>query len=330
MRRRSLVATGIAAAGLPRTLWAQRRDGLRTVGILMSTTEDDAEGTRRIEAFLRSFAALGWKNGQNVRVVSKWSGGDASRTEQMARELVALEPDVIVSQNTLAAKILLAATRSVPVVFTQVTEPVAAGFVQSVARPGGNATGFTSFEPEMGSKWLEFLKEIAPRTKRAGFLFNPEASEVPAGNFLRMASGVASAMGIGVRPFPFHDAADLERALLDLGAEPDSGLIVVPDASTNAHRAAILTTAERQRLPSIFGFPFFVRAGGLLSYGPDPLEQFDKAAQYVDRILKGESPASLPVQRPGKFELTINARTARVLGLSIPPHILASADEVID
>jgi len=309
---------------------AQRPDRPRSIGILMSTTDHDAEGTRRVQALLAGLERLGWQDGRNIRITHRWTGGDPTRTQSYVRELVALEPDVIVCQNTLATKALLTVTRRVAVVFTQVTEPVAAGFVESVARPGGNATGFTSFEPGISSKWLDLLKQLAPRVRRVGLLSNPEASQLTFESFLRAAKDAAPTLGVDVIAAPFRSEGEIQAALSSLSREPDSGLVVIPDASTNANRSAILALVEQHRLPAIYGFPFFVRAGGLVSYGPDPIDQFGKAAAYVDRILKGESPSGLPVQQPTKFEVAVNLTAARTLGLVIPPSVLGVADEVIE
>ena len=260
----------------------------------------------------------------------RWGAADAALTRRFAQEIVALKPDVILSQNTAAVPPLLEATKNIPIVFTQVTDPVEAGFVASMARPGGNATGFTSLEATMGGKWVEMLKEVAPRVSRVLVVFNPDASASRGINFLRYAEDAATPLGVKVVSSPFHEPSDIESAITKFAAEPNGGLIVLPDASTNASKDLLVRLASKYSLPAVYAFPFFVKGGGLISYGPNHIEQFRRAADYVNRILKGVSPAELPVQAPTEFELAINLKSAQSLGLTLPLTILARAKEVIE
>ena len=331
MRRREFIALVGAVTTWPFAARAQQPDRIRRIGILMSTAEGDVEGKLRVDAFLKEFKALGWTDGRNVRIEYRWAAGAPERTRKFAQELVALQPDVILSQNTAAVPPLLEATRTIPIVFTQVTEPVHAGFVSSLARPGGNITGFTSFdEPTMSAKWLEILKALAPRVARVALVFNPDTAPIRGVNFVRVATEAGPLLGLEVVAAPFREAPEIERAIAEFGNRPNGGLIVLPDATTNAHRKTILALAAKLGLPAVYAFRFFAAAGGLASYGPDPVDQFQRAAGYVDRILKGAKPGELPIQQALKFELVINLQTARTLGLSIPQSILLSATEVIE
>jgi putative tryptophan/tyrosine transport system substrate-binding protein len=331
MRRRHFITLiGTAMIAGPLRARAQRAEQMRLVGVLMSTAEGDAEGKARILALRDQLHMLGWTEDRNIRFDYRWGAGNPELTRRFAHELVALKPDVIVSQNTAAVPPLLEATHSIPIIFTQVTEPVAAGFVASMARPGGNITGFTSFEPTMGGKWLEMLKEFVPRITRAALVFDPDASPLRGAGFLRSATEAASSSAVTIISAPFREPDAIERTLTEFAREPNGGLIVLPDASTNANRSIILQVAAKFRLPAVYAFPFFVRSGGLISYGPDPIDQFQRAAAYVDRILKGAEPADLPVQAPTKFELVINLKTAKVLSIDVPLHLQQLADEVIE
>jgi putative ABC transport system substrate-binding protein len=330
MRRREFITLVGSAAAWPVAAHAQQAERMRRIGMLMSTAESDAEGKLRVRAFVDSLKTLGWTESQNIRFDYRWGGAEPVLTRRLANEIVALKPDVILSQNTAAVPPLLEATKIIPIVFTQVTEPVEAGFVASVARPGGNITGFTSFEATMGGKWLELLKEIAPHVTRVSIVFNPDASASRGVNFLRYAADAAIPLGVEMISSPFRKPDDIENAVTKLAHEPNGGLIVLPDASTNANRNIILQLASKYLLPAAYAFPFFVKGGSLFSYGPNPIDQFQKAAGYVDRILRGATPADLPVQAPTKFELVINLKTTKALGLTVPASLLASADEVIE
>jgi putative ABC transport system substrate-binding protein len=331
MRRRDFVKVIAGWATFsPFAAQAQQQVQMRRISVLMSTAESDAEGKLRVQAFVESLKTLGWVENQNVRLDYRWGAAEPILTRRLANEIVALKPDVILSQNTAAVPPLLEATRIIPIVFTQVTEPVEAGFVASMASPGGNITGFTSFEATMGGKWLELLKEFAPRVTRVSTVFDPGASASRGVNFLRYAADAGVRLGVEVISSPFREPSDIETALTKLADEPNGGLIVLPDASTNANRNIILQLASKFVLPAAYAFPFFVKAGGLFSYGPNPIDQFQRAAGYVDRILRGAKPAELPVQSPTKFELVINLKTANALGLDVPDKLQQLADEVIE
>jgi putative tryptophan/tyrosine transport system substrate-binding protein len=289
---------------------------------------DDAEGQARLAAFLQGLQQLGWTDGRNVRIDTRWAVGDADRGRKYAAELVALAPDVILAAGTAAVGPLLQATRTVPIVFVIVLDPVGAGFVDSLARPGGNATGFINFEYSIGAKWLELLKEIAPGVTRAAVLRDP-AITAGIGQFGAIQS-VAPSLGVEVSPVNVRDAGEIERAVAAFARSSNGGLIVTGSALAVVHRDLIITLAARHKLPAVYFLRTFVADGGLISYGPDYLDQFRRAASYVDRILKGEKPADLPVQAPNKYELVINLKTAKVLGLTVPPTLLTRADEVIE
>ena len=271
---------------------------------------------------------MGWTDGRNVRIDIRWGAGDADRIRKYAAELVALAPDVILATGSAAVGPLLQATRTVPIVFVHVADPVGAGFVESLARPGGNATGFTTFEYGMSGKWLELLKEIAPGVTRAAVLRDP-AIAAGIGQFGAIQS-VAPSLGVEVSPVDVRDAGEIERAVAAFARAPNGGLIVTASALAIVHRDLIITLAARHKLPAVYFARYFVTGGGLISYGPDLVDQYRRAAGYVDRILKGEKPADLPVQAPTKYELVINLKTAKALGLDVPPTLLARADEVIE
>jgi putative ABC transport system substrate-binding protein len=294
----------------------------------MPLAEDDPVGQARIAAFLQGLQHTGWTNGGNVRIDYRWSAGDDERVRKYAAELVALAPDVILATGSATVGALLQATRTIPIVFPIAVDPVGAGFVESLARPGGNATGFLLFEYGISGKWLELLKEIAPKLKRVAILRDPS---IAAGSGqLGAIQSVAPSLGVELSPFGVRDGGEIERAIDAFARVPNSGLIVTGTPLATVHRDLIITLAVRHRLPAVYYDRLFVSAGGLISYGPDILDQYRRAAAYVDRILKGEKPADLPVQAPTKYELVINLKTARALGLELPPTLLARADEVIE
>jgi putative tryptophan/tyrosine transport system substrate-binding protein len=329
-RRKFLATLGGAAAAWSLTARAQQRERMRRIGVLMSYAADDPAGQARLLAFAQELAQSGWIDGRNVRIDVRWGGAvDPERIRSYAAELVALAPDVIVASGSAVVGSLLQATRAVPIVFAQVAEPVGAGFVQSLPRPGGNATGFMLYEYGIGSKWLELLKEIAPGVKQVAFLQALVALSGP-GLFGAM-QGSASSLGVEVRPIRVGDADEFERAIAAFAHSSNGGLIV--GAGTNglgALRHGIVKLAARHRLPAIYSDLVFATEGGLLAYAPDRVDQYRRAAGYVDRILKGEKPADLPVQAPTKYELVINLKTARALDLEVPPTLLSRADEVIE
>lgn len=294
----------------------------------MGFPESDLQAQSFIAAFRDGLQKLGWTDGRNVRIETRWPGFDAESRQRFAKELIALRPDLILSHTTPTTAALLQETR-IPIVFATVTDPVGSGFVASLARPGGNVTGFTLIEPTMATKWVELLKEIAPRVNRVAMLFNP-ATATYADYFLKPFKAAAPSFAVEAIVAPARDTSELESVIAAQAREPNGGLIVMPDSFTDAHREEITSLVARYRLPAIYAYRFFAALGGLLSYGADLDDNFRRAADYVDRVLKGEKPADLPVQAPTKFELAINLKTAKVLGLTVPPSLLAQADEVIE
>jgi putative ABC transport system substrate-binding protein len=328
MRRREFITLiGGAAAAWPVAASAQQPARVRSIGVLMSLGADDREGQARLAAFLQELQQLGWMVGRNARIDIRW-GADVATIRKKAAELVALAPDVIVTGGAAGLGPLLDASRTVPIVFVLVADPVGAGFVDSLARPGGNATGFLSVEYGMGGKLLELLKEIAPRVTRAAVIRDPAIS-AGIGLFGAIQSA-APGLGMDVTPVNARDESEMERAVAAFARSPNAGMIVTPSALANAHRDLIVTLAARYKLPAVYYSRPFVAAGGLVSYAPDIMDQYRLSAGYVDRILRGEKPADLPVQAPTKYELTVNLKTAKALGLTVPPSLLARADEVIE
>jgi ABC-type uncharacterized transport system substrate-binding protein len=327
-RRQFFATLGGAAAAWPLAARAQQGERVRRIGVLIQVAEGDPQARIEVAAFLRGLQELGWSEGRNLRVDTRWGGGDADRIRKYAAELVALGPEVVLALGGTVAGALQQASGTVPIVFVNVTDPVGRGYVASLSQPVGNATGFTSFEFGMGGKWLEVLKEIAPRMTRAAVLRDPA---ITAGiGYLAAIHALAPSIGVQVIPVDVRAASDIERAVAAFARTPMGGLIVTADPAAIVHREAIITLAARHRLPAIYPYRFFVKSGGLISYGLDNIEQYRLAAGYVDRILKGESPADLPVQAPTKFELVINLKTAKALGLDVAPTLLARADEVIE
>jgi ABC-type uncharacterized transport system substrate-binding protein len=328
-RREFITLLGGAAAAWPLAARAQQRERMRRIGVLSGSDQSDAEEQVRFAAFRQSLQQLGWTEGRNIQFYFRSrSGGNIAHTRKNAAELAALDPDVILvtGSNNLGA--LQEATRTVSAVFVGLTDPVGAGFVESLARPGGNTTGFASFEYGLSAKWLELLKEIAPSVALAGVVREPNVSQGI--GFWAAMQGAAPSLGVELRPIGVRDAAEIERAVAAFAQRQNSGLIVTLSGITVLHRGLITTLAARHRLPAVYPYSYFVTSGGLLSYGPDIVDQYRRAAGYVDRILKGEKPADLPVQTPTKYELVINLKTAKALGLDIPASVLARADEVIE
>jgi putative ABC transport system substrate-binding protein len=327
MRRREFIILLGSAAAWPLAGRAQP-ERMRRIGVLMAINADDAEAQARIAAFVQGLQQLGWIVGKNVRIDYRLAGIDADTLRKYAAELVALAPDVILAQSSPAIAPLLQATRTVPIVFTLVADPVGAGYVDSLAHPGGNATGFTVFEYAIGGKWLELLKEIAPRVTRVAVLRETTVAAGPAQ--FGAAQTVAPSLGMELRPVDTRDAGEIERAITALARGANSGLLVTGSSSATLHRDLIVALAAQYRLPAVYFNRFFVTAGGLISYGPDYVDQFRRASGYVNRILKGEKPGDLPVQAPTRYELVINLKTAKALDLTIAPAVLARADEVIE
>ena len=321
MRRRAFISLLGGAATWPLAARAQQGESMRRIGVLMSTSADDPEGQARLAAFQQGLQQSGWTIGRNVRIDSRWPAGDSERLRRYAAELVALSPDVILATGSAAAGPLLQATRTIPVVFVIVPDPVGAGFVNSLSRPGGNATGFIQFEYGISGKWLELLKQIAPGVTRAAILRDPAIS-AGIGQFGAI-QAVAPSLGV-------RDAGEIERAIEDFARSPNAGLITTGSALAVVHRHLIITLAAKHRLPAVYFQRTLVADGGLISYGADGIDQYRRAVGYIDRILKGEKPADLPVQMPTKYELVVNLKTATALGLEIPSSVLARADEVIE
>ena len=328
MRRREFITLiGGAMAGWPSAARAQQPNQMKRIGIPVFVENNSAEQAR-IAAFFQGLQQLGWAVGQNLQVEIRWGAGDTERNRKNVAELVALAPDVILAQGSVTVAALLPVTSTVPIVFVIVPDPVGASFVDSLARPGGNATGFMSFEYGMGAKWLELLKQIAPGTTRVAIVRDPAISS-GAGQ-LGAVQSVAPSFGVEVNPISARDAPELERAITAFARSSNGGLVVTQSGLAFLHRDLIIALAARHKLPAVYYERNFVAAGGLISYGPDFIEQHRQAATYVDRILKGEKPADLPVQAPTKYEMVINLKTAKALGLTVPPSLLTRADEVIE
>jgi putative ABC transport system substrate-binding protein len=327
-RREFITLLGGAAVASPLAARAQQAERMRRIGVLMNLAADDAESAARLTAFAQGLQELGWTDGRNVAIDYKWGAGDRERIHRAAAELVAVGPDVILAGGALTVVPLQQLTRTVPIVFVSVTDPVGTGLVSSLARPGTNATGFMNFEYGISAKLLELLKQVAPGTKRAAVLRDPTIT-ASISQFAAIQS-VAPSLGVELTPIDTRDAGDIEQAVASFAHESNSGLIVVTGTSAIIRRQLIISLAARHRLPAVYPFRYYARDGGLISYGPDSIDQWRRAAGYVDRILKGEKPADLPVQAPTKYELIINLKTARALGLEIPATVLARADEVIE
>jgi putative ABC transport system substrate-binding protein len=330
MRRRDFIALLGCGAALALPHVARAQDRMRRIGVLMAYPEGDAEAQARVAAFRDGLQKLGWTEGRNIRIDTRWATpGDAEARQRFAKELVALQPDLIFSLNTPTTAALVQQTRTIPIVFAVVVDPVGSGFVASLPRPGGNVTGFTLMEPTMAGKWLELLKEIAPRVNRVAFLFNP-ATAPYAEYYLNPFRAAAASFAVEAIAAPVHDTSELESVVAAQAREPNGGLIAMPDSFMTAHRAEITSLAARYRLPAVYAYRYFTEVGGLLSYGSDQLDDYRRAATYVDRILKGAKPSELPVQAPVKFELVINLKTAKALGLDVPLQLQQRADAVIE
>jgi putative tryptophan/tyrosine transport system substrate-binding protein len=330
MRRRDFIKTivGSAAAAWPLAARAQQPDRMRRIGVLMNLAADDPEAPARVAAFAQGLQESGWTMGRNVRIDYRWGAGVADLYRRYGAELVALMPDLILASGVPAVSAVQQASRTMPVVFVDTTDPVAAGFVASLARPGGYATGFTQFEFGMSGKWLELLKEIAPGVTRAAVIRNPMT---PAGSGqLGAIQAVAPSLRVEISPIDVRDTSEIEHAVAAFAREPTGGLVVLSTSLAVAHRDEIIASAGRHRLPAVYPFRIYVNAGGLVSYGPDQIDPYWRAAGYVDRILKGAKPADLPVQAPTKYELVINLKTAKALGIELPPTLSARADDVIE
>jgi putative ABC transport system substrate-binding protein len=329
MRRREFIALiGAAAISSPLHVLSQPRDRVPRVGVLTGLSEDDPETKIRVEAFREGLRELGLQDRHNIHIDYRGGALNPDEAARNAKELIELNPDVIFAATTPAVAAFVRQTRTIPIVFVQVGDPVGQGFVASLARPGGNITGFTPYEFSLGGKWLEILKEIAPQLARVALVFNPDT--VPYAGFVHSAETAASSLAVHAVPAPVRSPSEIEVVIKAFAQEPSGGLILFPDVSTAAHRKRIIELAAEYRLPAVYGLLFFATDGGLVAYGPDSIEPFRRAATYVDRILKGANPGELPVQAPTKYELIINIKTAKALGLRVPPSLLAQADEVIE
>ena len=327
--REFITLLGGAAVAWPRAAYAQQADRMRRVGVLLNRAADDPEEQARVAAFLQQLQELGWTDGRNVRVDYRWAAADANRSRTYAADLVALAPDVILASASQSTAALLQTTHTVPIVFVNVVDPVGAGYVARLARPGGNATGFSAFEYSLSGKWLELLKEIAPNLTRIAILRDP-AIAAGIGQFAVIQAIASPSLGVELSPIDVRDGGEIERNITALAREPSGGLIMTASTVTAVRFKLIIMLAARHRLPAVYPFRYFVTSGGLISYGPDPTDQFRRAAGYVDRILKGEKAADLPVQALTKYELAINLKTAKTLGLTVSPSLLARADQVIE
>ncbi|MGA6999655.1 MAG: ABC transporter substrate-binding protein [Pseudolabrys sp.] len=330
MRRRAFITLLGSAVVWPVAARTQQSEGVRRIGILMNRAADDPQGQARLAAFQQGMQQLGWTDGGNMRIDVRWGADDVDRERRYAAELVALAPDIVLASGTLSVTALQHVSRTLPIVFVGVTDPVGAGFVDSLARPGGNVTGFMIYEYDLSGKWLELLKQIAPSVMRVAIIRNPE-NPVGVAVFSALRAA-AQPLRVEVSPIDSRGNADeIERAITAFARSPDSGLILTPNAAAMpAHYSLIVGLAARYKLPAVYPFPEMVTNGGLISFGPDVIDQSRRAAEYVDRILKGEKPAGLPVQTPTKYQLIINLKTAKALGVTVPPSVLARADEVIE
>jgi putative ABC transport system substrate-binding protein len=327
MGRREFIALVGGAASWPLLARAQPSDRIRRIGVLMSNAETDAEGLRRIAALREGLQQFGWTHGRNIHFEIRWAP-QLDLIQPSAKELVALAPELIVVQSDPATAALRRETRTIPILFVSVGDPIAGGFIESLSRPGGNATGFTNFEPSIGGKWLELLKEIAPGVTRALVILHKETAAHAA--FLSAAVAAAPTFQIEVIAAGVHNVAEIEVAVSSFAAEPGGGLLVMPHPVTGANRDPIISLAKRHRLPAVYPFRYWAQEGGLVSYGIDQVEHFRRVGAYIDRILKGAKPADLPTQASTKFELAVNLKTAKALGLTMPPSLLSRADEVIE
>jgi putative ABC transport system substrate-binding protein len=327
IRRRDFITLLGGAAAWPLTAWGQG-ERMRRVGVLIGRDENDPPSKTWVYAFTQALADFGWTDGRNVRIDLRSSGSDINRIRALAQELVGLQPDVILTTSTPTTVAVQRETRTIPIVFVGVSEPVASGIVPRLDRPSGNVTGFALFEATLGGKWLELLSEIAPGLKRAAIMFNPDNSAASA--FMPSFETAARSLKVEAITAPVHDEVEIETVITALGREPGAGLVVTPDVFMAAHRAPIILAAARNNVPAVYYLSDFARDGGLLSYGPDPGDTYARTATYVDRILRGAKPGDLPVQLPTKFEMVVNLKTAKALGLTVPPSMLARADEVIE
>jgi putative ABC transport system substrate-binding protein len=328
MTRREFIALLGGTAAWPLAAQAQQAERMRRLGVLMAVAESDADARKGISILQESLQKLGWKDGINIRIDYRWGNGNPDRIQDLGKELVDLQPDVLVGHSTPSAKGLLKQTHAIPIIFLSVTDPMGQGLVSSLSHPGGNITGFADFEVSLGTKWLEILKQIVPGVRRVAAIFNPETA--PYYGLYLQSINAGTSLGIESIPIQVHSEADIENAIRKVGSEPDTGLFVLPDSHNRVHRKRIIELTAQYRVPAIYFLRYFATDGGLISYGPDEMDLFRRTAGYVDQILKGARPADLPVQQPTKFELIINLTTAKALGLTIPPGVLSIADDLVE
>ena len=329
-RREFITLIGGAAATWPLAARAQQTERMRQLGVLMAHAENDPEGQANVAAFREGLQKLGWMEGRNLRIDTRWAAANVESIQRFAKELVALQPDLILSANTPTTAALLQQTRTISIIFANVSNPVGDGFLASLPRPGGNITGFTNLEATMAGKWVELLKEIAPRVARVAAVFNPETAPGGGSYFLGPFEAAAASFRVEAIVAPDRDTSELESVFVAQARQPNTGLVVISDFFMIDHRVEVTSLATRYRLPAVYPFRMFTELGGLLSYGSDLIDNFRRAASYVDRVLRGEKPGELPVQAPVKFELVINLKTAKALGLDVPLHLQQRADEVIE
>jgi putative tryptophan/tyrosine transport system substrate-binding protein len=329
MRRREFIIALGGAAAWPLAARAHESGGMRRLGVLIPFLEGDAEAQARLKAFERELHELGWAEGRNLRIDRRFAGGDPDWIHAAAKALVDLQPDAILCHSTQATAALLQQTRSIPIVFANLSDPVGSGFVESLAHPGGTVTGFTNLAASLVGKWLQLLKEVAPQTMLIGLLYNPDTAP-QADYYLSKFEPAAAALGLQAMRTPIREVTELDTGMIALAGQARGALVVMPDNFNNVHRNSVISSAARHRVPTIYPYRYMAADGGLLAYGVDQTDAYRRAASYIDRILKGESPANLPVQAPTKFELVVNLKTARTLGLTVPPTVLAIADEVIE
>jgi putative ABC transport system substrate-binding protein len=329
IRRREFITLLGGAAAWPLAARAQQGNRVRRIGVLTPYEENDLVRKTYVSAFTQALADLGWTVGRNVRMDLRWHGDDINRSRAFAQELVGLQPEIIVTYGTPATVAVQRETRTIPIVFASVGDPVVSGIVPRLNPPGGNVTGFANLEASLGGKWLELLSEIAPGLKRAAIMFNPDTATASV-VYMPLLETAARSLKVVATTAPVHSDAEIETAIIALGREPGGGLVVMPDAFTTVHRVPIMSAVARNNVPAVYWQSYFARDGGLLSYGTDQIDNWRRTATYVDRILRGEKPAELPVQLPTKFEMVVNRKTAKALGLAVPPSILLLADEVIE
>jgi putative tryptophan/tyrosine transport system substrate-binding protein len=330
MKRREFIAGIGGAVAWPLAPRAQQGERVRRIGVLMALDENDPEAKAFLSAFIQGLSELGWIDGRNLRMDVRWAAGNVDRMPMLAKELADPQPEVILANNNLVTAALQRETRMIPIVFSGISDPVGAGFVASLPRPGGNLTGLINIEAGMGGKWLQLLTEIAPGVKRAAIMFNPDTAPNGGSYHLPALEAAARSLGVVSVMAPIHSDTEIETVMTSLGREPGGGLVVMPDGFTFIHRAPIILLATRHNIPAVYWRSVFARDGGLLSYGPDAVDIFYRSASYVDRILRGAKPAELPVQLPTKFEMVLNLKTAKALGITVPQSVLLRADKVIE